>query len=518
MRLGAPTSKTRFLWRLSLFDVFWAITAPFIALALRDPALLSFDATQDVLPHSYQYAVLTIIFAIPAFLFFRLGDGMSRFFAARDLWSIASATFAIVAASDVTLFAINRLEGVPRSTPLIYGLVLAAGLGGGRALARLSGIERWGVVEDKVKPHLRRVVMVGVDRFAAIVIKLTDCQQPRTTQIVAALDRRERLSGRTINGVKIVGRPADLAAVIEEYAVHGVEIDEVWLADHSTTHEEATRIEQQCRAFGVKARAISHALNLTPLHAPIFHAPRTDASVVTTNGGYFRFKRSTDAVMAAILLILLAPLALIIAGVTYLDVGAPVIFWQRRIGQGGREFFLFKFRTYQAPYTRNGEPVAGEVRLSKIGKTIRATRLDEIPQLVNILRGDMSLIGPRPLLPIDQPKDPTSRLLVRPGVTGWAQIMGGTLVTAEEKDALDVWYIHHASPLLDIKIIIRTLKIVFHGENKHHDEIDAALKWHDKMRRIDESLFGAAIKGNGHESVNASHYDLENMAQSRAVV
>jgi lipopolysaccharide/colanic/teichoic acid biosynthesis glycosyltransferase len=102
----------------------------------------------------------------------------------------------------------------------------------------------------------------------------------------------------------------------------------------------------------------------------------------------------------------------------------------------------------------------------------------------------MSLIGPRPLLPRDQPGDPSLRLRVRPGVTGWAQVNGGTMVTAEEKDALDAWYIHHASPALDLQILVRTLKIVFHGEKMHRDAIETAIQWRQKARELDKRLFG----------------------------
>jgi len=490
MRLGIPTSKSLFLWRLSSFDLFWAILAPFLALGLRDPTLLEFDANAGVIPHSYQYAALTVAFAIPAFLFFRINEGMSRFFAIDDFRAVVAATLVIVAGTSATLFIINRLEGVPRSTPLIYGLVLASGLLGGRTVAMLSRMEPEFFRDDSAQSRMRRVILVGVDRFASLVVKLTDCQQPRTTQVVAALDARERLRGRTINGVKIVGGPADLEAVIEEYRVHGVDVDEVWLADNATTRSEMALIEQQCRSLGVRASAISQALNLTQRHEPNFREASVEPSMVAPHVSYFRVKRLLDLAAAAILSIVLAPIAFVIAGLTYFDVGAPVIFWQRRIGRGGREFLLFKFRTYQALYNKKGEMETNEARLSWIGKAVRATRLDEIPQLYNILRGDMSLIGPRPLLPVDQPDDPSSRLLVRPGVTGWAQVNGGTLVSTDEKDALDIWYIHHASPILDIKIIVRTLRIVFRGENKQHDAIATAVTWREKARQIDQRLFG----------------------------
>jgi lipopolysaccharide/colanic/teichoic acid biosynthesis glycosyltransferase len=103
------------------------------------------------------------------------------------------------------------------------------------------------------------------------------------------------------------------------------------------------------------------------------------------------------------------------------DVGTPVVFWQRRIGLQGREFQLYKFRTLKASFDREGHKVPKAHRLSRMGKRLRKMRLDEIPQLLNVLVGDMSLIGPRPLLLLDQSPNPSVRLMVRPGITGWAQ-------------------------------------------------------------------------------------------------
>ena len=169
--------------------------------------------------------------------------------------------------------------------------------------------------------------------------------------------------------------------------------------------------------------------------------------------------------------------------IVVLDLGAPVVFWQERIGQNGRKFLLYKFRSFRAPFDRAGATVPSDRRASRIGQVIRKSRLDEIPQLWNVVRGEMALIGPRPLLPIDQPADPSTRLLVRPGITGWAQVNGGTALTAEEKDALDSWYIRHASPILDLQVAWRTIRRFGQGERSDAAAIEQAIAWRWKPRR-----------------------------------
>jgi lipopolysaccharide/colanic/teichoic acid biosynthesis glycosyltransferase len=146
-----------------------------------------------------------------------------------------------------------------------------------------------------------------------------------------------------------------------------------------------------------------------------------------------------------------------------LDVGTPLLFWQRRLGQGGRGFQIYKFRTMQSPFDRLGESLPEKQRLSATGRLLRKTGLDELPQLLNVLVGEMSLVGPRPLVPEDQPADPTIRLMVRPGVTGWAQVNGGKRITSEEKGDLDEWYIRNASLMLDLRILLLTCRYVFVG-------------------------------------------------------
>jgi lipopolysaccharide/colanic/teichoic acid biosynthesis glycosyltransferase len=175
---------------------------------------------------------------------------------------------------------------------------------------------------------------------------------------------------------------------------------------------------------------------------------------------FFWFKRLIDAVASLALIVLLSPLFIIIALLVLADLGAPVLFWQKRLGQNGRSFYIYKFRTLKPPFDVHGNSVPERTRLSAVGRLLRVTRADELPQLFNVLKGDMALIGPRPLLPEDQPSNTEVRFLVRPGITGWAQVNGGKLVSREEKQKLDEWYIRNASWKLDLQIIIRTLRIL----------------------------------------------------------
>lgn len=478
MRISSPTSKTKLRLRLALTDAIWAALAPFFALALRDPNLLSLAAFPASVPEPYLYALVSIACALASFLFFRLNDSMSRFFSAHDALVVCSAVACAVAASSLALFTFTRLEGIPRSTPVIYALVLGGGLiftrTAARFLYRAFRASRDTGEAPVTVPDFRRILLIGVDRFAAVAIKLMDCQKPRTTQVVAALDERPSTVGRKIAGVKIVGRSQDIEAVVDEYAVHGVDIHEVWLSDDVDLGQDALqRIRAFCEAREIPCRRISEALNLAP-------QPARAAAVSHENADgplhdYFDLKRAIDIVAASGLMVALAPLAVIVAGLTLFDVGAPVLFWQQRVGRNGRKFLLYKFRTYHAPFDTDGRPVPVANRLSAIGRGVRASRLDEIPQLYNVLIGDMSLIGPRPLLPHDQPRDPRLRLRVRPGVTGWAQINGGTIISPEEKDALDNWYIRNASLALDLKIVVQTALIALTGEKLNRRAVEEAL-------------------------------------------
>jgi sugar transferase EpsL len=170
-------------------------------------------------------------------------------------------------------------------------------------------------------------------------------------------------------------------------------------------------------------------------------------------------KRAFDIAVAGSALVLLSPLLLLLAAIVWLGLGRPVLFRQQRPGLGGRPFILLKFRTMR-PAPPGDERPADRERLTRLGAVLRSTSLDELPELWNVLRGEMSLVGPRPLLmeylPLYSPEQ-ARRHDVLPGITGWAQVHGRNAITWEEKFRLDVWYVDHRSFLLDLKILALTV-------------------------------------------------------------
>lgn len=178
---------------------------------------------------------------------------------------------------------------------------------------------------------------------------------------------------------------------------------------------------------------------------------------------YF-FKRVIDFIIALCALLVIWPLLLVITVWLYFaNKGAGVFFLQERPGKDGRIFRVIKFKTMTDERDTNGNLLPDEARLTKVGKFVRSTSIDELPQLVNVLKGDMSLIGPRPLLPQYLPlysKEQARRHEVRPGITGWAQCHGRNAISWTRKFELDVWYVDHCSFLLDLKIIFLTIKKV----------------------------------------------------------
>lgn len=182
-------------------------------------------------------------------------------------------------------------------------------------------------------------------------------------------------------------------------------------------------------------------------------------------------KRLFDLVTASVLLAVLSPILAIVALLVRVALGTPVLFRQQRPGMYGRPFELLKFRTMRDALGPDGTPLPDHLRLTRFGRFLRSTSLDELPELINVVRGEMSLVGPRPLLTDYLPlytAQQARRHEVRPGITGWAQVNGRNTLSWEERFSLDVWYVDHASLALDIRILGQTLGAVFRREGIAH--------------------------------------------------
>lgn len=184
-------------------------------------------------------------------------------------------------------------------------------------------------------------------------------------------------------------------------------------------------------------------------------------------------KRLFDIIASAIGLLLLSPVIAVIAFQIRRKLGSPVLFRQTRPGKDGKPFEMIKFRTMLDAVDEEGNPLPDAQRMTPFGAFLRSTSLDELPELWNVLKGDMSLVGPRPLLMEYLPlysKEQYRRHEVRPGVTGWAQVNGRNAISWEEKFKLDVWYVDNKSFWLDLKIIYQTMKKVLVREGVTADQ------------------------------------------------
>jgi len=184
---------------------------------------------------------------------------------------------------------------------------------------------------------------------------------------------------------------------------------------------------------------------------------------------YVRYvKHALDFALATVALIIFAPVYAVVALLIVVMMGMPVLFSQERLGKHGKPFTMLKFRTMTNAHDANGNLLPDARRMTPISNFLRRTSLDELPELVNVLTGQMSLIGPRPLFAHYRDRytyEQMRRHDVRPGITGWAQVNGRNAISWEEKFALDIWYVDHVSPSLDLRILALTVGKVLRGSD-----------------------------------------------------
>jgi lipopolysaccharide/colanic/teichoic acid biosynthesis glycosyltransferase len=457
--------------RALLIDLCLVAFATVAALVIRDNFVIAAPRLIALAP----YLLFTVSIAGFALPIFGVSRSLWRFTSMRDGLRIVAATLIVVLSAVAIGFMVNRLGEVPRGLPVIQGLLIVSFLVGARVLARVSHDRR---VRSAPAPHsdgVETVLVIGLNKLAELYLQCVAELDTGRIRIAGLLGEEGRV-GLSVHSHPVLATPEQVVSTLRRLELHGVFVDRILVAaprDNLSLPAQVA-LSQIQETTTICIEYLAERMGLEPL--PTGAAVAKPASAETVSSAltavnqafdqlpYDRVKRAIDLFGSAVMLITVAPLFLAVGLLVAADVGLPLVFWQQRPGLRGRPFKLYKFRTMADAYSSEGQRKSDDVRVSAVGNFLRRSRLDELPQLFNILKGEMSFVGPRPLLPVDQPIDSKSRLLVRPGLTGWAQIKGGRQISPAEKAALDVWYVRNMSLTLDVKIMLRTVPMLILGE------------------------------------------------------
>lgn len=476
-----------------LLDLLLIIAATIVAFALRENFEFKALRWYPLWPY-LGWTALASMFVLPAM---GLTRSIWRFSSMADCTRVVPAVIFIVLGVVGMGFQFNRLETVARALPVLQGIMMVFFLVGGRIAFRLYHRQR------RSKPKLLEVVnsavaeivlIVGVNRITELYLASVEEYAIDRIKVVGLLGQSDRQIGRLMQSTPVLGYLEDAAVVLNELSLRGIAVnrivvtiafDRLSLEARQGLLDIERNTDIKLDLFGermlIDERQSSSAAREEKSDVAIKEAAAfvvdDTARAMLANQHYWTVKRAFDCGLSLLLIMLLAPLFLMVALVVLVDVGWPVIFWQQRPGLGGFNFKLYKFRTMATAYDDSGVRIQDNLRLSGIGKFLRRTRMDELPQLVHVLFGHMSFVGPRPLLPIDQSPAHAARLLVRPGLTGWAQVKGGRDISAPDKAALDVWYLQNAGLRLDLSIMLQTVPMVLTGEQIDRGAIRKA--WQD---------------------------------------
>ena len=483
-----------------LVDLFLVALATVAAAVTRD----NFEIIAPRLLALVPYLVITLSvagFVLPAF---GVSRSLWQFTSMRDGLRIVAATVMIVLGAITVGFVVNRLDGIARALPIIQGLLIVSFLVGARVLTRVSHNRRFRSAATHHSDGAETVLVIGLNKLAELYLQCLAEFDTGRVRIAGLLGEGSRV-GLSVHSHPVLGTHEEIASTLRRLELHGVFVDRILVAaprdNLSVPAQDALSQIQETTTICIEYLAERMGLQSPPARSAVAKpasAETVSSALAAINQAfdqvpYHRLKRAIDLVGSAVLLVTVAPLFLAVGLLVAADVGLPLVFWQQRPGLRGRAFKLYKFRTMADAYCSEGQRKSDDARISAVGNFLRRSRLDELPQLFNILKGEMSFVGPRPLLPVDQPIDSKSRLLVRPGLTGWAQIKGGRQISPDDKAALDVWYVRNMSFMLDLKILLETVPMLIFGERVTETAIIHARRDMQPAARIPDGMIQQEI-------------------------
>lgn len=364
--------------------------------------------------------------------------------------------------------------------PLVYSRLMFIWAGGMIvALLSLSRlIKRW-VWESLMRRGIGvdRVLIVGAGEVGRKLMRNIVAQPGLGYQVIGFVDDDPERNRTPIGRFKALGGIDNLPHAVQEEAIDEVIITLPWMY-----HRKILGIVRQCEREQVRARIVPDLFQLALSRVDIEDLggiPIIGVKEISITGWNLAFKRASDIVLSLAGLILFSPLILLISVAIKLDSPGPVLFKQVRVGKGGRRFVFYKFRSMrqgaeeERPQLADRDEVVGptfkirhDPRCTRVGRFVRRTSLDELPQLYNVLRGEMSLVGPRPAIPLEVEQYQEwhlRRLEISPGITGLWQVSGRSQLTFDEMCLLDIYYLENWSPLLDLKIALKTIPAILVG-------------------------------------------------------
>jgi exopolysaccharide biosynthesis polyprenyl glycosylphosphotransferase len=364
--------------------------------------------------------------------------------------------------------------------PLVYsrlmflwaGVIIVTLLSGSRLIKRWvwGSLMRRGMGVD-------RVLIVGAGEVGRRLMRNIVAQPELGYRVIGFVDDDPEKNRTDIGRFKALGEIDNLPYIVQEEGIDEVIITLPWIY-----HRRILGIMRQCERERVRARIVPDLLQLALSRVDIEDLggiPIIGVKEISITGWNLAFKRTSDIVISLAGLVLLFPLMLLISVAIKLDSPGPVLFKQVRVGRDGQRFVFYKFRSMHQGAEEERPQLAGldevmgptfkirrDPRCTQVGRFLRRTSLDELPQIYNVLRGEMSLVGPRPAIPLEVEQYQEwhrKRLEVSPGITGLWQVSGRSQLTFDEMCLLDIYYLENWSPLLDLKIALKTIPAVLAG-------------------------------------------------------